>query len=309
MPELPEVETMCRGIAPITGSRVRGIRFPKSRLCPIVMSPGERSFRRRVKDRTIVGVRRVAKRVVIRLDSEDAIVFEPRMTGRVLLTAPPDETHVRAVIEFSKPAPWSLVFWSMRGLSTLHLFSPEQLADVLGPGRIGPDALVVTEAELRAAFGRSRRAIKPALLDQKGVAGIGNIYASEILHRAKVHPEISCDRITAGQWKRIHTQTHAVLHAAVAAQGSTLADGGYQTAEGRSGYYQEQIGVYGRTDETCRICDRGRIRRIVQTQRSTFFCPVCQRALKSCGTRAEESATDQTRIVADGKKYLEDEAS
>ena len=280
MPELPEVETMCRGIAPIVGGRVREIRFPKSQLCPIAMSPGERSFRRRVKGRAIVGVRRVAKRVVVALDSADAIVFEPRMTGRVLLTAPPDETHVRAVVEFSDPAFPSLIFWSMRGLSTLHLFSPEQLAEVLGPGRIGPDALVVTEAELRAAFGSSRRAIKPALLDQTKVAGIGNIYASEILHRAKVHPETPCERITAGQWKRIHIQTHAVLLAAVAAQGSTLADGGYQTVDGRSGDYQEQIGAYGRTDETCETCGRGRIRRIVQTQRSTFFCPVCQRALK-----------------------------
>jgi formamidopyrimidine-DNA glycosylase len=244
------------------------------------MSPDERSFRRRVKGRVIVGVRRVAKRVVIQLDSEDAIVFEPRMTGRVLLAAPPEVKHVRAVIDFSEPAPGLLVFWSMRGLSTLHLFSPGQFAHVLGPDRIGPDALVVTEAELRAAFGKSRRAIKPALLDQKAVAGIGNIYASEILHRAKVHPEIPCDRITAGQWRRIHAQTHAVLHAAVAAQGSTLADGGYQTVEGRSGQYQEQIRVYGRTDETCQICGRGRIRRIVQAQRSTFFCPVCQRAVR-----------------------------
>lgn len=278
MPELPEVETMCRGIASVAGSGVRRIRFPKSQLRPIEMSPGERSFRRRAEGQAVVAVRRVAKRVVVQLESKDAIVFEPRMTGRVLLTAPPDEKHVRAIIEFSEPALPSLVFWSMRGLSTLHLFSPAQFAEVLGPERIGPDALVVTEAELRETFGKSRRAIKPALLDQKAVAGIGNIYASEILHRAKVNPEIPCDRIRADQWKRIHTETLAVLHAAVAAQGSTLADSGYKTADGRSGDYQEQIGVYGRTDETCRICRRGRIRRIVQTQRSTFFCPICQRA-------------------------------
>jgi formamidopyrimidine-DNA glycosylase len=278
MPELPEVETMCRGIAPVVGRRVRAIYFPKSHLCPLPMSPGERSFRRRVKGRTILGVRRVAKRVVIQLDSEDAIVFEPRMTGRVLLAAPPEVKHVRAVIDFSEPAPGLLVFWSMRGLSTLHLFSPEEVAELLGPHRIGPDALAVTEAELRAAFGKRRGAIKPTLLDQKGVAGIGNIYASEILHRAKVHPEIPCERIRADQWRRIHTEMHAVLQAAVVAQGSTLDDGGYKTAEGRSGQYQEQIRVYGRTGETCQICGRGRIRRIVQAQRSTFFCLVCQRA-------------------------------
>ena len=84
MPELPEVETMCRGLAPVAGCRILTVHFPKSRLCSIEMSPGERTFRRRVEGRTVLSVRRVAKRVVIDLDSDDAVVFEPRMTGRVL---------------------------------------------------------------------------------------------------------------------------------------------------------------------------------------------------------------------------------
>jgi formamidopyrimidine-DNA glycosylase len=277
MPELPEVETMCRGLAPVAGCRILTVHFPKSRLCSIEMSPGERTFRRRVEGRTVLSVRRVAKRVVIDLDSDDAVVFEPRMTGRVLLTPPPSEKHVRAVFTFFGKSKPPLTFWSIRGLSTLHLFSPKQFAQLLGPNRIGPDALVVTVDELRGTLGRSRRAIKPALLDQRAVAGIGNIYASEILHRAKVNPELACDHVRPAQWKRIHAETLAVLHAAVAAQGSTLADGGYKTADGRSGDYQKQILVYGRADEPCRQCRRGRIRRIVQTQRSTFFCPTCQR--------------------------------
>jgi formamidopyrimidine-DNA glycosylase len=281
MPELPEVETMCRGIATIAGRRVKSVRFPKSRLCPIEMSPGEGAFRRRVEGRAVAAVRRVAKRVVIDLDSDDAVVFEPRMSGRVLLRTPPGDEHTRAVFEFSGRPKCAVTFWSMRGLSTLHLFTPEQFEELLGPGHIGPDALVITVDELRSALGRSRRAIKPALLDQKAVAGIGNIYASEILHRARVHPEVACDRLRPSQWQRIHTETHAVLHAAVAAQGSTVADGGYQTVDGASGEFQKQILVYGRTDEACRQCNRGRIRRILQTQRSTFFCPVCQRRPKA----------------------------
>jgi len=205
------------------------------------------------------------------------VVFEPRMSGQVLITPPPSRQYVRAEIEFVGKSVPPLTFWSVRGLSTLHLFTPRQFEEVLGPAHIGPDALTITLEQLRDALQRSRRAIKPALLDQKAVAGIGNIYASEILHRAGVHPETACQDLRPAQWKRIHIQTGEVLHAAVAAQGSTLGDGGYKKADGQSGYFQEQIGVYGRTDEVCRECGRGRIRRIVQTQRSTFFCSVCQR--------------------------------
>lgn len=277
MPELPEVETMCRGIAAVVGRKVHTVRFPKSHLCDIEMSPGKPAFRRRVAGRSIIGVRRVAKRVILDLDSTDSVVFEPRMTGRVLLAEPPDREHVRAVFEFAGADHRPLVFWSMRGLSTLRLLTAEQLADSIGPNRLGPDALLVTAAHLHQRLRASRRAVKVALLDQKVVAGIGNIYASEILHRAGVHPEVACTRISSRSWQRIQAETVAVLEEAIRAKGSTLRDGNYRTAADEPGGFQDRHRVYGRADLRCLQCGRGTVCRIIQAQRSTYFCPVCQR--------------------------------
>lgn len=280
MPELPEVETMCRGIAAITGQTIHTARFPKTHLCDIEILPSKPTIRRRVQGQRVKAVRRVAKRVVIDLESADAVVFEPRMTGRVLLTEPPDRDHVRALFEFADADHPPLIFWSMRGLSTLHLYSPERLAEVIGPERIGPDALQVTAEQLRARLAQSRRAVKVALLDQKIVAGIGNIYASEVLHRARIHPETLCERVSPRAWRRIQAETVAVLNEAIRAKGSTLRDGNYRTASDEPGGFQNMHRVYGREGFKCLACQRGTIRRIVQAQRSTYFCPLCQRKTK-----------------------------
>ncbi len=276
MPELPEVETMCRGIAAIVGLRIQAVRFPKTHLCDIPMSPSKRVFRRRVEGRSAIGIRRLGKRVIIDLDSCDSVIFEPRMTGRVLLTEPPDREHVRAILEFTGPNGPSLFFWSMRGLSTLHLLTAERLAAILGPDRLGPDALQVTANQLYERLRASRRPVKVALLDQKVVAGIGNIYASEILHRARLHPETLCNQISPRSWRRIQQETVAVLVEAIEAKGSTLRDGNYRTASDEPGGFQDRHRVYGRKTLKCLQCGRGSIHRIVQAQRSTYFCPACQ---------------------------------
>ena len=122
----------------------------------------------------------------------------------------------------------------------------------------------------------SRREIKVALLDQRTVAGIGNLYASEILHVAGVHPQQRCDRLTRSQWQLIHQATQEVLSEAIRYEGSTLSDGTYRNALNKSGSYQNHHRVYARTGEPCNSCNAGRIRRIVQAQRSTFYCPQCQ---------------------------------
>ena len=277
MPELPEVETMCRGIAAVVGQQIHTVRFPKTRLCDIEMSPARPTFQRRARGRTVTAVRRIGKRVILDLDSGDSLVFEPRMTGRVLLTDPPDREHLRAVIEFADPDRAPLLFWSSRGLSTLHLLSADQLACATGGDRLGPDALRITVEQFRKRLGQSRRAVKVALLDQKVVAGIGNIYASEILHRARIHPETLCQRLSLRCWRCIQAETVAVLNEAIAAKGSTLRDGNYRTASNEAGGFQERHRVYGRETLPCLQCGRGRIRRIVQAQRSTYFCPACQR--------------------------------
>jgi formamidopyrimidine-DNA glycosylase len=162
--------------------------------------------------------------------------------------------------------------------------SPDQLARELGPDKLGPDALEITVDELRRRLGRSRRAIKVALLDQRALAGVGNLYASELLHRAGVHPAVSCNRLRADDWPKIHAAVQEVLREAIELQGSTLADGNYRTAENRPGSFQERHRVYQRAGAPCLQCGTGRIVRIVQAQRSTFFCPVCQKPKRGHST-------------------------
>ncbi len=364
MPELPEVETMCRGIAAAVGCRIRDLRRPKSRLKSILISPRINHFRRRVAGRRIAAVRRVGKRVVLELEparagsphpsplpkgegtkctgsphpnsplkksifessgataglsssvfpsvsprtagqassgtlfrrtadplpkgegtkcaGNDLIVLEPRMTGLVLLANPPDEEHLRLVFSLEGGNVENVLFWDQRGLGVARLLSHKEFLQHYGPNRLGPDAMSISPDTLRERLGGGRRAIKVALLDQRALAGVGNLYASEILHRAGIHPAAPCRRLSAADWSRLHAAMRAVLRAAIRHQGSTLRDGTYRIARDDPGGYQRYHRVYQRKGEPCLQCGEARIERIVQVQRSTFFCPVCQRA---CGSR------------------------
>jgi formamidopyrimidine-DNA glycosylase len=295
MPELPEVETMRRGILPIVGRQVlRAERAACSRR-PIAIRPRIDQFRRRVEGKTIVAIDRAGKRVVIWLanapdqNKAEAIVIEPRMTGLVLLSDPPTDEHLRFRLHLSKKnkstngrpksEPGELLFWDRRGLGIVSLLSSDEFASKFTGenASLGPDALKLTVAELRHRLSGSRRAIKVALLDQGAVAGIGNLYAAEILNVAGIHPAARCHRLRTEQWNRLHAATHLVLNEAIRFEGSTLSDGTYRNALNESGGYQNYHRVYDRAGETCPTCHRGTIRRIVQAQRSTFFCPNCQR--------------------------------
>jgi formamidopyrimidine-DNA glycosylase len=304
VPELPEVETMRRGVATVAGCRIEEIQRPACRLRPIQFRPRFAEFRRRVMDREIAAVERLGKRVLLRLDDQSTIVIEPRMTGLVLLGDPPGEEHLRLRMGL-RPAkghsePRQLLFWDRRGLGTVTLLGREEWDARLGPQRIGPDALTVDGETLRARLRHSRRAIKVALLDQRAIAGIGNLYAAEILHVAEVDPRVACARLTRRQWEAIAAATRRVLEEAIRYEGSTLADGTYRNALNAPGSYQSHHRVYDREAHPCPRCGAA-IRRIVQAQRSTFFCPACQHrrspvrrptAKKGAGRRA--SAPGQT---------------
>jgi len=289
MPELPEVETMRRGIAGLVGGRILDVQSCPCRLKPIALTPGLAAFRRSAVDRTIERIDRAGKRVVVRLDSEDAIVIEPRMTGLVLLADPPNQEHLRLRIVVagassragklrgeSRGAVHELLYWDRRGLGSVRLVSPREFERRYGPTKLGPDALELTPEILRERLFRSRRAIKVALLDQRALAGVGNLYASEMLHRCGVHPATRCDRLHTDQWSRLHAALAAVLESAIEHEGSTLSDGTYRNALNQAGGYQNQHLVYDRAGESCPTCSRGTILRIVQAQRSTFYCPACQ---------------------------------
>ena len=278
MPELPEVETMVRGLRPvINGRTILEMEFCACTRKPIQVSPGARVFRQRAKDAVISSVFRLAKRVVVELDTQQFIVVEPRMTGLMLVSEPPTIEHRRLCwhLRPRRGARSSFEFWDRRGLGTVRLLDAEQMKDLRSS--LGPDALQISVDEWKAGLGCTRRPVKVAMLDQKIVAGIGNLYASEILHRASVSPLRAGQDVTQKQLQRIADVTSEVLHEAIQYEGSTLGDGTYRNALNKDGSYQNKHRVYQKAGEACVNCRRGTITRIVQTQRSTFYCPKCQK--------------------------------
>ncbi len=277
MPELPEVETMRRGVLSIVGATIVGA---ERTACPkrlISVKPRIDRLNKRLMGQKIEAVERLGKRVVIRTRDDQRLLFEPRMTGLVLIEAPPTVEHLRFRLKLKGRKTKELLFWDRRGLGCVYLLSGDEYEAKVNDGSIGPDAIAISAEEFRRRLCESRREIKVALLDQAAVAGVGNLYASELLHRAGVDPRLKCNRVTLSQWSRMHQAMRDILLAAIESEGSTLSDGTYRNALNDPGRYQNQHQVYDRADEKCPRCAQGKIIRIVQAQRSTFFCKGCQR--------------------------------
>lgn len=277
MPELPEVETMVRGIrSTLIDARVVDLVACPTHCRPITIEPAFPRLRQQVRGRRIQDVFRLGKRVVMAHDDDSHVVIEPRMTGLMLVGAAPDPEHLRLEWRLDRDGTAASVwFWDRRGLGTVTRFPAGELQPWFA-SRLGPDPLTVSAIELVPILQRTSRAIKVALLDQKLLAGIGNLYASEILHRARIHPETPADRLKTEQVAAVHTATISILEQAIRYEGSTLGDGTYRNALNQSGGYQNAHQVYDREGETCRQCGSGVIERFVQAQRATFYCPVCQ---------------------------------
>lgn len=284
MPELPEVETMCRGLHSLVGRQIESAVCPAIDVKPCGMYPKKGALLRRLTGSEILAIERRGKRVLLRLDC-GCLVFQPKMTGLVCLTDPPDPGHVRLILkirssvganEHTRLTPERVYFWDRRGLGTIALWSSEELEANLGPDVLGIDALEITASELQERAGRSKRPIKVVLLDQKVVAGVGNLYASEILHRIGLDPRQGADSLTTSQWKLLHAAMLDILHTAIRYEGSTLGDGTYRNALNQDGSYQNHHQVYDREGELCLTCGRGNILRMVQAQRATFYCAECQ---------------------------------
>lgn len=280
MPELPEVETMRRGVLPVVGHKIADVLNPPCKLRPLLIEPKFPKLRQKLLNRTITNVGRRGKRVLLHLCDQSVVIIEPRMTGLVLLADPPGDEHLRLriVLESAVPgSPEQLLFWDRRGLGTIRWLPAEEIDTRLGDHVLGPDALEITRDALQANLGSSSRPVKVALLDQKRVAGIGNLYASEILFLAGVDPRTRCDKLTRPQWSRIHRSISEVLNDAILHEGSTLSDGTYRNALNNPGGYQNHHRVYDRAGVSCQRCGQTEIQRIVQAQRCTFYCANCQR--------------------------------
>ncbi len=267
---------MRRGILAAVGSRIEDVVRLKCPRKPIQLRPEFPKLRKRLRGTTITAIERLGKRVVVRNDRQDALIFEPRMTGLVLVADPPTVEHLRLRLDLAGGKLPHIWYWDRRGLGNVRLLTADELAAELGSDRLGPDALALTADLLRERLHTSRREIKVALLDQRAIAGVGNLYASEILHLAQVHPQARCHRLSAEQWIEIHQRMLEVLLLAIKHEGSTLSDGTYRNALNKAGGYQNHHRVYDRAGDTCPSCSAGVVERIVQAQRATFFCRACQ---------------------------------
>ncbi|NLJ35390.1 MAG: bifunctional DNA-formamidopyrimidine glycosylase/DNA-(apurinic or apyrimidinic site) lyase [candidate division WS1 bacterium] len=276
MPELPEVETIRRGLQDqVVGDTIVCAHLRRQ---DIILTPPE-EFLSALEDRRIIGTGRHGKALWLALEDHVGLGIHLRMSGQFKLVPSDSLTpkHTHLVLELA--ANGRLIFVDPRRFGRLELLDTRRLDQAVLLRRQGPDALSeqLTREHLLEAASHHSIAIKQFLLDQSHVAGIGNIYACEILHLCRLHPDTPANRVTANEMARLLEATRSVLTAAVQAGGTTLADAQYQTLNGKSGEYQHHAAVYAREDEPCvrRDC-RGRIRRYRQAGRSTYLCPVCQ---------------------------------
>lgn len=262
MPELPEVETVVRTLAPhVAGRTILEARF----LSAHAAAHRPEELADRLRGRRIQAVRRVGKFIVADLD-HGVLSIHLRMTGKLLLNGVPGP-FTRAILELDSG---SVLFDDVRQFGRMEWCenTPANIA------RLGPDALEITPEDLSARLRAHRGAIKPLLLNQAILAGLGNIYVDEALFRAGVHPLAPATRLTRPRALRLHAAIVEVLSEAVAAGGSSISD--YADAQGRQGAFQRFHRVYGRQGEPCPECATP-VRRIVVGQRGTHFCPRCQR--------------------------------
>lgn len=282
MPELPEVETVRRGLE----RRVVGARIER------VDVTGHRTVRRQGREAIIDGLtgthvstaRRRGKYLLCDLDSGGVLMMHLRMSGRVLvapLGAPrPAHTHVAMTMSRTDSGGFEVWFVDPRTFGEVVVFDRDDEARVAPElARLGPDPIAegLDVATLRGILRERRGNLKALLLNQHAIAGIGNIYADEILHRARLRDDRVPASLGADAVRRLHAAIHDVLAAAVAAGGSTLDDTQYVDVDGATGWFQTEHKVYGRAGERCLTCGRGRIVRRIVAGRSTCACLVCQR--------------------------------
>lgn len=269
MPELPEVETVARQLDPLVRGRLfRGLRIVDGKLSPGA-GPGPGRW-------LVGGVRRIGKQLTVGLEGggngrRAHLVVHLRMTGRLLWRPgraaglrPPS----RAAVDLEGG---SLVFSDVRRFGTMSWH--DNVAGLLGTA-VDPLDPLLTARRLGDLMAGSVQPLKPWLLRQDRLVGIGNIYASEIPHRAGLSPLRAAGALSAEEVRRLHRSLRAVLRKAIACCGTTFSD--FQDSRGLTGSYQQYLAVYGREGEPCPRCG-GTVIRTVQQQRSTFHCPGCQR--------------------------------
>jgi formamidopyrimidine-DNA glycosylase len=272
MPELPEVETAARSLAPqLVGRTITAVEWLDWER--MVETPSPLIFRDLIVGRQVLAVGRRSKWVLFRLDDGWTMAVHLRMSGRLEVHGPGDtpRSHVHLVLRLDDGN--RLFFDDERKFGRVRLLDPAGLAAL--DAAHGPEPLedAFTAAELARILAGRRTKIKPLLLDQRMIAGVGNIYASEALWLARLHPLLPASAIDSPGAEALHAAIRDVLTQAIAHEGSSLRN--YRNGYGLPGQNQEHFLVYDRAGKPCHRC-QAPIERMVIGQRSTFYCPVCQ---------------------------------
>ncbi len=280
MPELPEVETVRRGLQDrFVGRRIERVEVGR-----------ERTVRRTSRDAVISGLtgatataaNRRGKYLVLPLDTGDSLMIHLRMSGRVLIDSAdrPRLAHTHVVLTLEGAVREELRFVDPRTFGEVVVFDPDNAATEMPElNRLGVDPVAdgLARHELARLLGSRARQMKAILLDQSVIAGIGNIYADEILHASRIRHDRPSNSLKPAEITRLHLAIHSILGAAIDAGGSTLSDSQYVDIGGQGGWFQISHKVYDRAGQPCLTCGRAVIHAVRFGGRTTSFCPRCQR--------------------------------
>ncbi len=272
MPELPEVETIARSLRPlVTGKTVERVDLLFRPLLRAESADGLKA----ISGRRVGGIRRRGKMLIIEFEGGPSLVFHLKMTGQFLWVrrSEPRDKHTRLVFGF-RGEDRELRFRDVRKFGFLLCHAEPGVDSCREIAALGPEPLEIGFDEFRERIGRRKGRTKSLLLNQGFIAGVGNIYADELLFEAKIEPRSEASALSKNDAWKIWEAMRAILSKSIAAKGTTLRD--YTDAEGRVGEFQLAHKVYGREGEGCVECGTT-VRRIVLGGRSTFFCPRCQK--------------------------------
>jgi formamidopyrimidine-DNA glycosylase len=270
MPELPEVEVIRRGLAPVLmGRRFLAVTVGAKRLRQ-QSSPQE--LRRWIPGRRLENLRRRGKYLLFDLEGGVTLLIHLGMTGRLLAGPPPAPPLPHVHLVFHLEGGLDLFFQDTRRFGQVMVFPPGVAPPPLAQVGAEPFSRQVTPNWLLEQARGRFRPIKNFLMDARLLAGIGNIYACEILLAARIHPATPVARLTLEDWGRVLTETRRILKRAIKQGGTTVAN--YLNSRGETGLFQLELLAYGRAGQPCRC--GAPIQRLVQAGRSTFFCPICQ---------------------------------
>ena len=274
MPEMPEVENIVIGIKDfIENKKIVDVEIIKG---DVIKSPSSDEYRKLLQDKIIKSLKRRGKYIIMSLDDERLNIIHLRMTGKLLYKQENEDIDKYSCVIYHLEDKTKLIYADIRRLGTLDLITTDEISRLKGLYTLGAEPLSseFTIEYLKDCLDKSKTKIKPFLLNQKNVAGLGNIYVDEALAISKIHPERKANSLNDEEIERLHQAINLVINEGIRDGGTSFRD--YRNGLGEKGSHQDKLYVYNRKGKECRFCHT-LITKIVLNGRGTYFCPNCQK--------------------------------